>query len=153
MLTIGKVAARANVSADTLRYYEEGGLLAPAGKSPAGYRLYGDDAVRRVQFIKHAQQCGFVLAEIREMLSFKARADACCHDIRALAVEKKLELERRIKVMKAMSQALEDLIAICNDEAKPIDDCPILTALETSLGAHSQGQRKTLLGKRRTRQA
>ncbi|HET8918774.1 MAG TPA: MerR family transcriptional regulator [Xanthobacteraceae bacterium] len=62
-LTIGKIAALAQVSADTLRYYEREHLIAPAAKSPGGYRLYERDALRRIRFIKEAQQCGFNLAE------------------------------------------------------------------------------------------
>ena len=67
MFTIGKLASLTGVSNDTLRYYEQEGLVEPAGKSPAGYRLYDKDSARRVHFIKHAQNCGFTLAEIREL--------------------------------------------------------------------------------------
>ena len=65
LLTIGKVAKLAAVSIDTVRYYEREGLVSPAQKSGAGYRLYNDEAVRRLHFIKHAQHCGLALAEIR----------------------------------------------------------------------------------------
>ena len=63
-LTIGKIATLADISPDTLRYYERERLIAPAAKSPGGYRLYERDALRRIRFIKQAQQCGFNLAEI-----------------------------------------------------------------------------------------
>jgi DNA-binding transcriptional MerR regulator len=62
LFTIGKLAGIAGVSSDTLRYYEREGLIEPAGKSPAGYRLYDKDSARRLRFIRHAQQCGFTLA-------------------------------------------------------------------------------------------
>src|SRR5262249_34961553 len=68
MLTIGKLARIADVSSDTLRYYEQQGLIAPAGRSPVGYRLYDKDSARRLRFIKQAQHCGFTLAEIRDLL-------------------------------------------------------------------------------------
>src|SRR6266496_675331 len=67
MFTIGKLAHIAGVSSDTLRYYEQEGLIEPAGKSPAGYRLYDQDSARRLRFIKQAQHCGFTLAEIRAL--------------------------------------------------------------------------------------
>lgn len=133
MLTIGKVAKRADVSIDTIRYYERHGLLSPAQKSGAGYRLYNDEAVRRLNFIKHAQHCGLSLAEIRQLLELKGQDDACCEDVRRLVVQKKRQLEQKIKSLKAMSQALSALIAICVDDAKPLDACPILAALEASL--------------------
>ena len=130
MFTIGKVAALADISTDALRYYEQEGLIRPASKSEGGYRLYGDDALRRIRFIKQAQQCGFTLAEIRELLVLRGRDSACCSDVRKLAMEKKLQLEAKIKAMKMMSKALDHMIAECADEGRPVDDCPILAALD-----------------------
>lgn len=132
-MTIGKLAKLADVSTDTLRFYEDERLLTPATKTEAGYRLYGEDAVRRLDFIRHAQHCGMTLSEIRQLLEMKADDRSCCSDVRSLAIRKKLQLEQKIKMMKAMSQALSELIAICTDEGKPLDDCPILAALESSM--------------------
>ena len=69
MLTIGKLAALAKTSTDTLRYYEREGLIEPAGRSESGYRLYDKDSARRIHFIKQAQHCGFTLTEIRDLLA------------------------------------------------------------------------------------
>ena len=130
MFTIGKLAALAEVSADTLRYYEREGLVAPAGKSEGGYRLYDKDSVRRICFIKQAQHRGFTLAEILELLVLRGRDAACCGDVRKRAIEKKLQLEKKIRTMKAMSKALDGLIADCADESHPIEECSIVIALE-----------------------
>lgn len=133
VLTIGKLALRVDVTTDTVRYYEKEGLLAPARKTDAGYRLYDDTAIRRLRFIKQAQHCGFSLAEIRELLALKSSDAACCKDVRSVAIEKKLYLEHKIKALQVMSQALSELITICNDETKPLEECPILAALESSM--------------------
>lgn len=130
MLTIGKVATAADVTPDTLRYYEREGLLIPTSKTPSGYRLYGDDSLRRVRFIRHAQQCGFSLSDIRELLALKSRRSACCGDVRNVAIEKKLQIECRIKALQTMSEALDELIETCVDNDRPLDGCPILSALE-----------------------
>ncbi len=130
MFTIGKLAALTDVSNDTLRYYEHEGLIEPAGKSLAGYRLYDDQSARRIRFIKHAQQCGFTLAQIRELLLLRSRDAACCGDVRKRAIEKKLQIESKIKAMKAMSRALDQLIAECANETNPVKDCTIIAALE-----------------------
>ena len=130
MLTIGKLAARAEVSTNALRFYEREGLIQPSSKSASGYRLYDDAAMARVSFIKHAQHCGFTLTEISELLTLRAQSSACCNDVRQLAVEKKLQLEAKIRSMKAMSKALDLLIADCPDGRRPIGDCPILGAME-----------------------
>lgn len=126
MVTIGKLAAQAAVSVDAVRYYEKEGLLRPARKTQAGYRLYDRAAERRIQFIKHAQACGFTLAEIRELLELEGRTGACCNDVRGMAITKKLQLEQKIKSMKMMSNALTELVRICDDDTKALDQCPIL---------------------------
>ncbi|MGX0940220.1 DNA-binding transcriptional MerR regulator [Cupriavidus metallidurans] len=131
-LTVGKLARLAEVSADTIRFYEDERLLMPDSKSNAGYRLYGPDALRRLDFIKHAQQCGMTLAEIRQLLDLRADDSSCCSDIRSLAIRKKLELEHKIKAMQAMSHALSSLIDVCTADDQPVDTCPILAALESS---------------------
>lgn len=130
MLTIGKLAAQTELSTNALRFYEREGLLHPSSKSSAGYRLYGEDAQARVNFIKQAQHCGFTLTEINELLTLRGRDSACCNDVQRLAVEKKLQLEAKIKAMKAMSSALDLLIADCPDQGRPVGDCPILGAME-----------------------
>lgn len=134
MLTIGKLAALAETSTDTLRYYEREGLILPADRTESGYRLYDNESARRIQFIKQAQQCGFTLTEIRDLLVLRNRDAACCGDVRNRAIEKKLQLEHKIKAMKSMSKALDRLIADCADEAQPVGEFTILAALEQVTG-------------------
>ncbi len=133
-LTIGKIASLAQESADTLRYYERERLIAPAAKSRGGYRLYERDALRRIRFIKQAQQCGFTLSEIRSLLALRGNNAACCRDIRRVALEKKLQIEAKVKALKIMSKALMHLIRECSADDRPLDDCPILAALERANG-------------------
>lgn len=130
MLTIGKLAAAGGISPDALRYYEVEGLLAPTARSASGYRLYGEEALRRVRFIQHAQACGFTLAEIRELLQLRQTDSACCNDVRQRAIEKRLQLAAKIRTMQSMSAALDKLIAECADGSQSVDECPILVALE-----------------------
>ena len=133
-LTIGKIAGLAQVSADTLRYYERERLIAPTAKSASGYRLYEREALQRIQFIKQAQQCGFNLAEIRSLLALRGSNAGCCRDVRRVALEKKLQLEAKIKAMKVMSKALSQLVKECSGDNRPLDDCSILAALERAEG-------------------
>jgi MerR family Zn(II)-responsive transcriptional regulator of zntA len=144
MLTIGKVAKEADVSTDTIRYYEREGLVLPSRKSGSGYRLYSEEAVRRLGFIKHAQQWGFSLAEIRELLELRSDDRACCDDAYRVAVERKLQLEGKIKALQAMSRALSGLIEICSHDRKSLDECPILGALEAGIAGRRQVRTKTV---------
>ena len=70
------------------------------------------------------------MAEIRDLLTLRNSSSACCSDIRRLATEKKLQLEAKIRSMKTMSLALDELIVACTDSAGAVDDCPILGALD-----------------------
>ena len=130
MFTISKLASLTSVSSDTLRYYEDERLIKPARRTLAGYRLYDDDSTRRIHFIKHAQDCGFTLSEIRELLALRGRDRVSCGDVRKRAVEKKLQIEARIRAMKAMSKALDQLIADCANATRPVRECTIMAALE-----------------------
>lgn len=133
MHTIGKIATLAGVSPDTLRYYEKERLIAPVSRTAAGYRLYGDEALRRVRFIRTAQHCGFTLGEIHELLELRRADAACCEDVRSLAVRKKLHIEHKLGVLRAMSAALDELIRGCGGGGAETACCTILKSLESSL--------------------
>jgi len=142
MLTIGKLATLTDVTADTLRFYEREGLVAPTSKSAGGYRLYKEDAVVRLRFIRQARDCGFTLAEIQQLLVLRTQNAACCGDVRQRAIEKKLQLEAKIRTLSAMSKALDHLIADCANETHPIEGCPILTALEQATASTAPGRKE-----------
>src|SRR5213594_1999406 len=95
-LTIGDVARQAGVRIETLRHYEREGLVASPPRSVSNYRLYPEDTVRRVQFIKRAQELGFSLKEIKELLSLRAAPRARCEDVRARAAAKISDVDRKI---------------------------------------------------------
>jgi len=135
MFTIGRLATAAGVTPDTLRFYERERLVSPAAKTPAGYRLYDAGSIRRVRFIRTAQHCGFSLAEIHELLKLRQDGEACCADVRSLAIQKKLRIEQKLRTLQAMSSALDDLIRGCEGDGSRTDDCAILNALESSLEA------------------
>lgn len=128
-LTVGKLAALADVSANAVPFYEREGLMQVPAKTENGYRLYGPDSVQRLRFIKQAQHCGFTLSEIHALLKLRDEASSCCTDVRSKVIEKKLELEARIKAMKAMSKGLDQLIDECSNDARPAEDCTILASL------------------------
>ena len=131
-LTIGQLARMADVSANAVRFYEREGLMHVPAKSDSGYRLYPPDAVDRLRFIRQAQHCGLSLMEFGALLQVREQPSSCCGDVRSKVIEKKLALEARIKAMRAMSRALDELIEQCSDGAAPADSCSILTALASS---------------------
>ncbi len=129
-LTIGDVARKAQVNVETLRYYERRGLLAKPPRSDSNYRLYPEDAVKRVRFIRRAQELGFTLKEIGELFSLRATAGASCKAVRQRAEEKIADVNEKIRTLEAMHAALAKLVAQCSGQG-PITDCPILETLDS----------------------
>lgn len=128
-LTTGQVARQAHVNVETVRYYERRGLLPEPARRPSGYRNYSPDAVRRIRFIRHAQQLGFSLQEVSELLRLRVDPEIPCSEVKQRAEAKHGEIERRIDDLRRMQQALTALADACTGEG-PISECPILDALE-----------------------
>ena len=116
MLTIGRLAAKAGVGIDTIRFYERIGLLAAGENNTSGYRLYPEALVRTLRLIKCARRCGFSLAEITELMRCDPSRSSTPHQ---LAVSKKRELDETIAVMQAMSAALAALAADDDSRTAP----------------------------------
>jgi MerR family copper efflux transcriptional regulator len=129
-LTIGQLAELAQVPIETLRYYERQGLIAPPPRSVSNYRLYPEDAVRQVRFIKRAQALGFSLKDIKELCSILATPEARCSEIRQRAAAKIEAIEGKIDSLTAMKSALSKLVNECPGEGS-LAECPILESLET----------------------
>ncbi len=128
-LTISKLASRGDVNVTTIRYYERRGLLPKPSRTASGYRLYADDVVRRLRFIKQAQLLGFSLTEIQDLLSLRMQPDTTCADIRLLAKEKIAAVDRKISDLHRIRSALTKLSSACRGKG-PTSECPILDALE-----------------------
>lgn len=128
-LTIGQVAAQAGVRADTIRYYEKCGLIPKPARRPSGYRAFGPDTVVRIRFIKRAQQLGFTLDEIGQMLRLRDTQRAECADVQHLAERKIALIDAKVADLRAIRGALQRLVESCQGHV-PIVECPILESLE-----------------------
>ena len=128
-VTAGVAARRAHVNIQTLRYYERRGLLGTPARTASNYRLYTEDAVRRVCFIKRAQRLGFALEEVRELLALRATRSKT-FQVRARAEARVRQIDDSIQSLLAMREALTRLIGACSG-ASTASDCPILEALDT----------------------
>ena len=128
-LTIGKLAKAVGVNIQTVRYYERRRLLSPMARRPSGYRLYGDDALTRLHFIKNAQALGFTLHEITELLNLRVSTVSHCGDVQRKAQAKLVQVQAKVKDLHALARALQGLIRTCR-AGQPTDRCPILKNLE-----------------------
>lgn len=140
-LRTGQLAAAAGVSLQTLRYYERRGLLKPAGRRPSGYREYAPDAVRRIRFIKRAQELGFTLREIQELLALRAGPAGQRERTRTAVAGKLTEMDGKIRDLKAMRKTLAELADACAC-GETTENCPILAALEGAAPLEKKSRRK-----------
>ena len=127
MVTIGKAALDAGVNVETIRFYERRGLIDRAPKRGA-YRVYSPEQVARIRFIKEAQQIGFSLREIGDLLALRADPAADCSAVKLQAVEKLDEVNRKIGQLRVIGSALETLIAACPGRGA-LRKCSIMEAL------------------------
>jgi MerR family copper efflux transcriptional regulator len=123
---IGQLAARAGVSIDTVRYYERSGLLAPQTRLASGYRRYGELQVSRLRFIRRAQELGFSLKDVRQLLGLSKQRDVA--RVKRAAEAKLAEVEERLAALTRVRDGLATLVATCPGHGRAAD-CPILKAL------------------------
>lgn len=125
--TIGRVAQEAGVNVETVRYYQRIGLLAAPARPPGGVRRYPVETVSRLRFIRRAQQLGFSLEEVRNLLVLNDSVH--CREARGLAVHKLALVESRIADLRALQARLRKLVAACDAEVSGA--CPILDTLSS----------------------
>lgn len=135
-MTRSEVAERADVNSETVRYYEKRGLIPKPRRSSAGYRLYDESYVRRIRFVGRAQELGFTLEEIKDLLELRAGPDATCRDVKARAETKIADVENKIRDLKRIRRALTSLADACEGSSGPTSDCPILEAMQDEDAFH-----------------
>ncbi len=129
-LTIGKLAAAADVNVETIRYYQRLKLIIEPAKPAQGYRHYPAEYVLRVRFIKRAQQLGFTLKEIQELLEL---GDGHCQQVQQLAQVKLEKIRGRIADLNAMHDALDSLLVQCQTSGAGDARCALIETITTSV--------------------
>jgi MerR family copper efflux transcriptional regulator len=137
---IGQASEASGVSAKTIRHYEEIGLVKPATRTFANYRIYSANDVHTLQFIKRARNVGFSMKQIGELLSLWQNTRRSSANVKKLALEHIKELETKIAEMQSMAATLKDLADHCHGDHRP--ECPILDGLAIQQGnGHCAGHR------------
>lgn len=128
-MTIGHAARHAGVGVETIRFYERRGLIKqPPKPVGSGFRVYPEETLQRIRFIREAQEIGFSLREIDELLALRANPAADSSDVRKRAIEKRIEVEQRIARLERIHSALEELISACPGKGT-LRRCSIMEAL------------------------
>lgn len=131
--TIGQLARAMTLNIQTIRYYERQGILKPMLRRESGYRIYSDDSLKCLSFIRQAKKLGFNLKEIRELLDLKIQSPGRCNKVRKKAEEKLNEIQVKMADLRLLEQSLKILIMDCKNRVVS-DFCPILSKMEECRG-------------------
>jgi MerR family mercuric resistance operon transcriptional regulator len=129
MLSIGKVATETGCQIETIRYYEKEGLLPTPERTSGGHRLYTDQMVERLQFVRRCRELGFSMGEIRQLLSIVDGEHVSCERVKNIALEHLQDIQSKIQDLVKMERILRDLSDQCSGDDVP--DCPIVDALQS----------------------
>ncbi len=128
--TIGQVSKLSGVGIEAIRFYEREGVIPKPPRTESGYRLYPADILRRLHFIKRAQELGFSLREISQLIAIRVTAKSNCGEVKRRAEKKLDEIEQKIKDLKKMQVTLKKVTEACI-ASRPIEDCPILKSFDS----------------------
>jgi len=129
-ITIGKAAKQAGVGVETIRFYERKGMIAqPLKPRGGGFRQYCDEIVQQIRFIRQAQELGFSLREIHELLSLRADPKSDCSEVQRRANVKLAEVQGKMAQLRDMEAALQKIITACPSRGG-LDGCSIISAME-----------------------
>jgi Cu(I)-responsive transcriptional regulator len=130
-LTIGRLAKEAGIGIETVRFYERQGLIEPPPRTDSNYRMYPEEEIVRLKFIKRAKNLGFTLNEIKDLMALRHDPHATKADVKQRTLAKIEDVTEKIRDLTRIKEALEHLYGACDGHG-PLDQCPILEALDTN---------------------
>jgi MerR family mercuric resistance operon transcriptional regulator len=139
IMTIGQLAEDAGVNVETVRFYERKGLITQPSRPETGYRRYDQQTSRRIRFIREAQELGFSLTEIRQLLSLRVDPKTSCAQVKDAAESKIVSIDEKISTLKTMRKALVEITNTCSGTG-PTTECPILDALDRAANRKKGGE-------------
>lgn len=137
-MTIGTLAKNAGVGVETIRFYERKGLLHQPDKGELGFRSYEFGEAARIRFVKRAQELGFTLREVKELLDFQSGARITGAQVKARAEAKRMEIRKKISDLRKMEKSLQRLSKVCGEGSQAIRECRIFQCFE--VGRVSEGR-------------
>ena len=147
MLKIGEVSKRSGVGVEALRFYEKSGLLERPSRTFSGYRVYGEEVLERLAFIKQAQALGFSLDEVRRIIADARKGESPCEEVREIVRRRLAELDERLRELRRHREELQRTLAEWDEVGRaPGHICGLIEGSEVEHAAHKPGGLK---GRRR----
>jgi MerR family mercuric resistance operon transcriptional regulator len=129
--TISQLAQAVGVPTTTLRYYERSGLLHPEDRSQGNYRLYSDDSLRRLKFIRAAQAIGFTLDDVKRLMDDNNGKPLACCEVQPLIEDRLAEIDRRLKDLRHVQRVLQTALGKCRKSSR-LGRCPVIETLRSN---------------------
>lgn len=127
MIPIGTLSERAGVNIETIRYYERAGVLPKAERGENGRRIYRDNDVSRLAFIRHARDLGFDLKAVRELLELQEQPEQSCETASRLAATQLAAVKSKIQRLTRLRDELDRMVKSCKNG--PVAECRVIDAL------------------------
>jgi Cu(I)-responsive transcriptional regulator len=140
-MNIAEAAAASGVSAKMIRYYEQIGLITPPARTMSGYRVYSENDVHTLRFVRRARDLGFTVEQMTDLLALWRERGRASADVKRIALDHVTALENKMRELKEMAEALKHLAANCHGDSRP--DCPIIA----DLAGHAEARPHVHLGK------
>jgi Hg(II)-responsive transcriptional regulator len=129
-MTIGKLAKEAGVGVETVRFYERKGLIKKPLRKDGGFRFYPLEEVTRIKFIRRAQELGFTLREVKELVELQSKRRMTGGQVKAKADQKIKEIQTKILDLKKMEESLRSLSRVCGEGEQAIKECRFMECFE-----------------------
>jgi len=141
MLKIGDVSKRSGIGVEALRFYEKSGLLDKPSRTYSGYRVYGEEVLERLAFIKRAQALGFSLEEIRQIVDDARRGESPCEEVREIVRRRMEELDERLRELHRYRKELKHTLEEWDKVGRaPGHICGLIEGSEVRHAAHHKGE-------------
>ena len=129
-MKIGRLSELTDCKIETIRYYEKIGLLPEPARTDGGYRVYEDEQMKRLSFVRRCRELGFTIDEIRGLLALVDGGNYTCGDIKKLTLEHVDSIRQKIKDLKKLEKTLSKIASQCSGDSTP--ECPIIDALSAT---------------------
>ena len=126
-MTIGPLSKQTGCNIETIRYYERIGIMPPPPRTEGGHRLYREEHLKRLTFIRRSRELGFTLKDVRNLLSLVDGDDFTCDEVKTMTLEHAGDVRRKIADLRKMERVLKDMVSQCDRGDVP--DCPVIDAL------------------------
>jgi len=143
-MNIGQAAQKSGVSAKMIRHYEDIGLIKKPGRSASGYRVYSENDLHVLAFVRQARNLGFSIEQIRDLLDLWQNKRRTSRRVKELALKHIEELNDRINELQGIQQALSQLMTDCHGDDRP--DCPIIDGLSRQVAQQGPARKRKTFG-------